>query len=73
MLKAIDEGIQTFGGAYFDPEKKLTLELAALFHDADDRKYFDEGSENAKEMIEELLEMYDGGENHILKSNKDIV
>ena len=33
----------------------LSLKLAALLHDSDDRKYFDEGSKNAIKILEEAL------------------
>ena len=35
------------------------MKLGALLHDADDRKYFAEGSQNAKKIIEESLDEVD--------------
>ena len=34
------------------------MQLAALLHDADDRKYFENGSKNSTKIIEESLEDY---------------
>ena len=40
-------------------EKCLSLKLGALLHDADDRKYFAEDSQNAKTIIESSLNEID--------------
>jgi hypothetical protein len=40
MLNTIRFGARNFSHGYFEPEIKLSLELGALFHEADDRKYF---------------------------------
>ena len=37
------------------PRKQLSLRLAALLHEADDHKYFGEGSRNAATILEEVL------------------
>ena len=73
MVKAIESGQKQFGSEYFGPEKKLTLELAALFHEADDRKYFPTGTQHAKALMEKALRHCDGGKNTILDNHSQIV
>ena len=72
MLKAIKDCEKRFGSDYLTPELKLTLELAAIFHEADDRKYFpEEGYKNATEMIQKALLNCD--QLKVLKNHSKIV
>ena len=51
MVMALDSVFQKYSKSYFEPEKKLTLKLAALLHMVDNVKYFPKGSQNAKAII----------------------
>ena len=44
MVQAIFSTFQKHSSDYFEVEKQLSMVLAALFHEADDRKYFPDGS-----------------------------
>lgn len=46
-------------------ERMLTLRLAALLHDADDRKYFKNGSNNAEIIVAESLNAIDKSQSQI--------
>ena len=48
-------------------ERKLSLKLGALLHDADDRKYFPKTSKNGEKIIKECLTKLDP----LLKNNKE--
>jgi len=53
-------------------EKSLTLKLAALLHDADDRKYFDDKSKNASNIIQQCLAQIDANQG-VLEGHEVIV
>lgn len=72
MLKAIASSYRG-ANAGFTEEQKLALELGALFHEADDRKYFPAGSENAKGFMEKLLQVHDGGEAAALSGHSELI
>ena len=62
MNKTLESAESAFACTYhfeFSKEKSLSMKLGALLHDADDRKYFAEGSQNAKKIIEESLDEVD--------------
>ena len=61
MIKTLDSAKNDQSGNSFQflEEKCLSLKLGALLHDADDRKYFAEDSQNAKTIIESSLNEID--------------
>ena len=56
MMKALEPHNSNF---VISDERKLSLLLGALLHDADDKKYFDKDSKNAYEIIKESLDLVD--------------
>jgi hypothetical protein len=58
MHKTLESCDKAFACSYYfdlTDEQKLSMQLGALLHDADDRKYFSDDSQNAKQIINAAL------------------
>ena len=51
MVRALYSIEKQHSNLYYEPEKKLSLKLAALLHIVDNLKYFPKGCEHAWEIV----------------------
>ena len=72
VLKNIENALESTKKVLKE-ERKLSLKLGALLHDADDRKYFSKDSKNGETIIKECLKKLDPESPTILENHKKII